>query len=98
MGLFDNANPNIRSHNVTSNDHNNLARQLSASSHVLLQNNGNILPIPKTATIAVIGWAGGAQFAYVHGDGSGSVVPARIITPLLGITNRVCFLFVFSKF
>ena len=87
LGIFDKPNPNVRSNNVTSEAHNDLARKLSAASTVLLKNENKILPLKTSAKIAVIGRAG--DDAYTHGGGSGTVSPARVITPLLGITNRV---------
>lgn len=86
VGVFDTPNPNVRSNNVTSEAHNDLARRLSAASTVLLQNNG-VLPLATSARIAVLGWAG--SNAYTHGGGSGTVSPARVITPLQGIATRV---------
>jgi beta-glucosidase len=90
MGVFDLPNPNKRSANVTSEAHNDLARKLSAASTVLLKNDKNILPINVAAkpTIAVLGLADQTN-CITHGDGSGSVSPARVISPLMGISNRL---------
>ncbi|KAL6059482.1 Thermostable beta-glucosidase B [Balamuthia mandrillaris] len=89
VGLFDFPNPNIRSNNVTSPAHNDLARKLSAASTVLLKNDRQVLPLNPASLrrVAVIGWAD--EGAFIHGGGSGSVAPSRIITPLMGITNRL---------
>ena len=56
IGLFDNPNNGSITNNVTSVEHNELARALSSQSTVLLQNYG-ALPINKqtVGTIAVIG-------------------------------------------
>ena len=90
MGLFDTPNPNLRSANVTSDAHNDLARRLSAASTVLLKNANNLLPIDASAhpTVAVLGWADVAS-CFTHGDGSGTVTPSRVISPLMGVTNRL---------
>lgn len=75
--------------NVTSEEHNELARYLSASAHTLLQNTDNILPITATGkTIAVIG--DDASLApVIAGGGSGHVIAPYVISPLEGIQTRV---------
>ena len=59
IGLFDDTNPNSLSNNVTSSEHSNLSRQLSAASHVLLKNDNNILPLSteRPLKIAMFGLA-----------------------------------------
>lgn len=75
--------------NVTSEEHNELARYLSESAHTLLQNTDNILPLPASGkTIAVIGDDGSIQ-PMVAGGGSGHVNAPYIVTPLQGIQNFV---------
>ena len=72
MGVFDRDQSNTTFNNVTSAEHNSMARDLAARSTILLKNNGGLLPIDGTAnklTIAVIG--GQAQNPIVHGGGSG---------------------------
>eukprot|EP00322_Chrysochromulina_rotalis_P022865 CAMPEP_0115860822 /NCGR_PEP_ID=MMETSP0287-20121206/17328_1 /TAXON_ID=412157 /ORGANISM="Chrysochromulina rotalis, Strain UIO044" /LENGTH=630 /DNA_ID=CAMNT_0003315163 /DNA_START=69 /DNA_END=1961 /DNA_ORIENTATION=+ len=59
------------------------ARKLAAASTVMLKNDGGLLPLPPTGSIAVIGLAGDA--AVTHGGGSGAVVPSYIVKPLNGI-------------
>jgi beta-glucosidase len=92
MGLFDTPNTNKRSANVTSEAHNDLARRLSAASTVLLKNEGQLLPLdaagPTAPTVAVLGLADVSN-CITHSDGSGSVAPARVISPLLAISNRL---------
>lgn len=87
LGLFDTPNLNVRSNNVTSAAHNDLARKLSAHATVLLKNTNKVLPLSTGAKIALIGRAGAD--AFTHGGGSGTVSPSRVITPLMGITNKV---------
>lgn len=95
IGLFDTdeaarttGNPNA---NVTSLEHNELARELSSNSIVLLQNKGNVLPLNPTAggsvnakCIAVIG-----DNSTIGGGGSGKVTPYYTITPAQGIINAL---------
>lgn len=71
---------------MTSVEHNQLARSLSAASTVLLKNDDSLLPIRSLniSKIAVLGAAASAG-AIVHGNGSGSVVPPYVITGLQGI-------------
>lgn len=55
VGLFDKNNTNVQ-HNVTTVAHTALARKISAEATVLLQNNGNFLPISKSVkNILVVG-------------------------------------------
>lgn len=90
MGLFDKPNPNSRSNNVTSPEHNNVCRILSSGSTVLLKNTPAVLPLnaqdPKLK-IALIGAADST--CYTHSGGSGQVEPSRVVTPLQGITNAL---------
>jgi beta-glucosidase len=59
---------------VTSDAHNQLARTLSAHSHVLLKNDGNLLPLAKgeIKNIVVVGEQGDKDVV-IGGGGSGSV-------------------------
>jgi len=87
VGLFDKPNTNTNANNVTSAEHNQLARALAAAGTVLLKNDG-ILPIGKDVkTIAVIGDQ--AERPTVHGGGSGSVQPYYVAAPLDSISRRV---------
>ena len=68
----------------------NSARHLAAVSQVLLKNENNALPLPKTGgkrSIAVIGFGG--DNAVVHGGGSGSVVPSYVVPPKDAIAAKV---------
>jgi len=89
IGLFDNPPTGDPLANVTSPEHNSLAREISAKSMILLKNDRNFLPVQQgslsdTACIAVIG-----DDATVVGDGSGKVTPGYVITPQQGILNAL---------
>ena len=90
VGLMDKNNTNTKDSNVTSEAHNTLARTLSADGTVLLQNQGNLLPISLPSatkkTIAVIGLE--AANPTVHGGGSGQVFPDFVVPPLDAIRAR----------
>jgi beta-glucosidase len=96
VGLFDafRPDPALNCHNnVSSAAHNALARQFSAASTVLLQNNppsnaplaSPLLPLdaadPALTLVAVIGLADAAT-AISRGGGSGEVDPSRVVAPL----------------
>lgn len=87
VGLFDTPNPNSHTSDVTTKEHSQLARELSAASHVLLQNEENVLPIsvdgPKK--IALIGQA--ARRPIVAGGGSGRVIPKHVVSPHEGVMS-----------
>lgn len=97
VGLFDHPNFNSRASNVTSEEHNDLARRLSAASTALLKNSdvklasgrkGPPLPLQKQGQkIAFIGHA--SDTCFTHSGGSGSVVPSRIVTPLQGAMHKI---------
>jgi len=69
--------------NVTTEASLSSARHLSAISHVLLKNEGGVLPLSQNKKIAIIGF--GSSNAVVHGGGSGSVVPSFVASPLAGV-------------
>jgi beta-glucosidase len=88
-GLFDFPITGNIANNVTSNAHNALARHLASEATVLLKNTNNVLPLSRTiAKIGVIG-APCSSSVISGGGGSGSVVPAYVISPLQGIKNAV---------
>lgn len=60
-----------------------LMRHTAAESIVLLKNEGNILPLKKDKTIAVIG--PNADIAVVSGGGSASLLPYSTVSPLQGL-------------
>ena len=90
IGLFDHAPEGDPDANVTSDEHNALAREIIGKSTVLLKNNENLLPIKLSnengsiKQIAVIG-----DESIVTGTGSGQVVPPYVVTPTQGITAAV---------
>jgi beta-glucosidase len=87
-GLFDRPASGSLEANVTSAAHNALARTLAAGSMVLVQNKG-ALPLSATKPLNIV-VAGDACDLHpiVHGGGSGQVVPAYVITALLGIKTH----------
>ncbi|MEU6222986.1 glycoside hydrolase family 3 C-terminal domain-containing protein [Streptomyces sp. NPDC047042] len=60
-----------------------LAREIAHRSFVLVRNEG-ALPLPEGRTVALIGAA--ARDARVLGGGSATVFPARVVSPLDGLT------------
>lgn len=76
------------SNNVTSDEHNLLAREFAAKSTVLLKNTNDILPLNvnqfQDTCIAVFG-----DTSTISGGGSGHVTPYYIITPEEGIRNAL---------
>lgn len=108
IGLFENGSAVARNHgqqnvNVTSQAHNDVARELATASTVLLKNQGAVLPfqLAKLSKIAVIGGAaaheagGGAPsngepagFPISGGGGSGSVMPPYQISVLQAVRAR----------
>lgn len=87
VGLFDrpvDPSHNISS-NVTSEEHNKLARKLAASSHILLKNTDNLLPLDISTPRKIV-LVGGAAFEPItSGGGSGGVFPAYVVTPYEGL-------------
>ncbi|MEW2403716.1 glycoside hydrolase family 3 C-terminal domain-containing protein [Streptomyces sp. NPDC046862] len=61
-----------------------LAREIAHRSFVLVRNQREALPLKQGGTVAVIGAA--ARDARVLGGGSATVFPARIVSPLDGLT------------
>jgi len=82
VGLFDKENNNTKDNNVTTPEHNKLARDLASASTVLLKNDG-ALPISGAKNIVVIGDE--AMNPIVHGGGSGRVEPYYVVSPLDGV-------------
>lgn len=94
VGLFDLPNNNVVTNKVSTPENIQLARDLSAASHVLLKNDANVLPLPLTAPqkgkkfkIALIGQH--VRAPIIGGGGSGSVFPAYISTPYDGILKAL---------
>ncbi|MET9381497.1 glycoside hydrolase family 3 C-terminal domain-containing protein [Streptomyces sp. NPDC002928] len=61
-----------------------LAREIARRAFVLVRNENNALPLKPTGSVALIGAA--ARDARVLGGGSATVFPARIVSPLDGLT------------
>lgn len=70
----------------------NIAKNFSAKTTILLKNQDNILPLDmsKISNIGVFGLAADEQVIFA-GDGSGTVVPAYVISPFWGIRDRLGF-------
>lgn len=86
VGLFDGRPAGDPQANVTSEEHNALAREIAAKSTVLLTNNG-ILPLSRDSLgecIAVIG-----DEETVSGGGSGYVSPPYVVTHQVGLRNAL---------
>ena len=91
IGIFDRpVNNSAQYINTTSAARNDLARQLSANSTVMLKNKGNILPLSSTSvkSIAVLGWGDGLH-VMSHGGGSGAVVPYHQASPYQAIRTKM---------
>jgi len=87
IGMFDAPAVGDPMANVTSEAHNQLAREIAAVSTVLAKNTGDLLPLSKDSLgecVAVFG-----DETTVSGGGSGHVNPAYIITPAQGISNAI---------
>jgi beta-glucosidase len=87
VGLFTRTPSGDPTANVTSEAHNQLAREIAAKSIVLLKNTNNLLPLQKESLgscIAVFG-----DQSTVSGGGSGHVNPAYVISPAQGLTNAL---------
>ncbi|TGB13058.1 glycoside hydrolase family 3 C-terminal domain-containing protein [Streptomyces sp. MZ04] len=61
-----------------------LAREIARRAFVLVRNENGALPLARTASVALIGAA--ARDARVLGGGSATVFPARVVSPLDGLT------------
>ena len=90
VGIFDRPQGGNFTANVTSDTHYTLARQVGASSAILLKNNWQVLPLDanEITTIAILGDAGDLK-PVVGGQGSGQVPVAHIVSPLEGIRARL---------
>lgn len=62
-----------------------LIRRAGAEATVLLKNKGDLLPLPKTGTTAVIG--PNAKIAQIMGGGSAQLNPHYAVTPWEGLQN-----------
>ncbi|WAH37720.1 glycoside hydrolase family 3 C-terminal domain-containing protein [Alicyclobacillus dauci] len=87
FGLFDHPSAGSPSNVVTTSAHADIAKQIAENGTVLLKNEGNILPLRKAKSIAVIG-PDGSLSPMSSGGGSAYVTPPYVVTPLQGITKR----------
>jgi len=65
-------------------DGESLAREIARRAFVLVRNENDALPLKPNGTVALIGAA--ARDARVLGGGSATVFPARVVSPLDGLT------------
>ena len=72
---------------LCSDAHRALAREAAVKSIVLLRNQGSLLPLPSTASVAVIGRL--AEVANLGDRGSSRVNPPYAITPLQGLVDAL---------
>jgi len=85
FGLFDDDQP---AGAVDEPAHYDLSRRVAERGAVLLQNDGEVLPLsPDVDSIAVIG--PNADTAKIGGGGSSEVTPASTVSPVAGIRERV---------
>jgi len=89
VGVFDRNNTNTQSNNVTSPEHQALARSLAARSIVLLKNDKSTLPLSSSAglKLALIGRT--AMDPVVAGGGSGEVKPSSKPRPYDAILAKM---------
>ncbi|MFJ9024948.1 beta-glucosidase [Streptomyces sp. NPDC102259] len=85
-GAYDNPLPATPADVVTTDAHQNLARTTGEQATVLLKNEGDLLPLSKRRTIAVIGPAGKDTITGV--EGSSWVDPGDFTTALEAITSK----------
>ncbi|UIX34918.1 beta-glucosidase [Streptomyces sp. GQFP] len=83
VGVLEGAEPAVTDLPATV-DGSALAREIAHRSFVLVRNEGNALPLPAGHTVALSGAA--ARDARVLGGGSATVFPARVVSPLDGLT------------
>lgn len=86
-GLFDKPQPGNWNANVRTPEHALFSREVAEQGAVLLKNEGNLLPLSGSGSIAVIG-ADGATKPLAEGGGSSHVVPPYVISPFKGIRER----------
>eukprot|EP01124_Arcella_intermedia_P035261 TRINITY_DN8933_c0_g1_i1.p1 TRINITY_DN8933_c0_g1~~TRINITY_DN8933_c0_g1_i1.p1 ORF type:complete len:742 (-),score=99.26 TRINITY_DN8933_c0_g1_i1:33-2258(-) len=86
IGEFDTPVGGNINNDVTSPDHNTLARALAAHSAVLVKNDNKLLPLSKASLSKVAVFNGPASSKVITGGGgSGSVQPKYQVSPLAGI-------------
>ena len=84
QGIFDHSDHGSWSADVRTPEHAAFSRAVAEQGMVLLENQGGILPLAKTASIAVIGEAGGSK-PKAEGGGSSRVVAPYVVSPVDGL-------------
>jgi beta-glucosidase len=87
QGLFDKPATGDWKANVRSREHDAFARSAAEQGTVLLKNDGAILPLSGSVSIAVIGMPGHSK-PIAEGGGSSGVKAPYIVTPFEGIRQR----------
>ncbi len=87
FGLFDKQQKGTWASPVRTAEHTTFSRNVSEQGSVLLKNQSGILPLSNTASLAVIGMAGGKE-PKISGGGSSGMVAPYTVSPLDGIRNR----------
>jgi beta-glucosidase len=87
FGLFDKQQTGNWAAKVTTPEHAAFSRKVAEEGTVLLKNQGGILPLANTASIAVIGMAGGKK-PKISGGGSSGMIAPYVVSPLDGIRKR----------
>jgi beta-glucosidase len=83
-GLFTHPRTGSPGSTVTTPAHQSLAAQVAEAGTTLLKNDSGTLPLPDSASVAVIGPAASVSPTYA-GGGSAYVIPSSTVTPLDGI-------------
>ncbi len=84
QGIFDHPDHGSWSANVRTPEHASFSRAAAEQGTVLLKNQGGILPLAKTTSIAVLGEAGGSK-PKAEGGGSSGVVAPYVVSPVDGL-------------
>ena len=84
QGLFDNPNTGSWTADVQTPEHASFSRHVAEQGTVLLKNDGELLPLNRSVSIAVIGEAGGSK-PTAEGAGSSGVKPTYVVNPFDGL-------------
>lgn len=84
QGLFDNPNTGSWGANVQTPEHASFSRHVAEQGTVLLKNDGDLLPLNKGVSIAIIGEAGCSK-PTAEGAGSSGVKPTYVVSPFDGL-------------
>jgi beta-glucosidase len=88
FGLFDKQQTGTWATDVRSAEHTVFSRDAAEQGSVLLKNEGNVLPLFDTSSIAVFGDAGSAK-PKIAGGGSSGMLASYVVSPLDGIRKRI---------